>query len=273
MPYTDPGEMDKQIDIWDRPPNAMPLLLATGIHAKITAVDSTTQSPVAASLGQNIAWPKHVGQDISLVTHQIVTSYDNAVVIRSRGFIVYNDPDVGERIFDIDRCYDPDERKVERHILAFERMDGVDAFDAQLTTTLDILSRDTSIGDERGLSDPAFTPVARNIPCRVAEGKVAGKGKEDRSKTHVAIAYREVYMRPWFADPAPNGSFVPYTVISGVTYNTQPLTHNHWLLIPSASALNSNHEAVPGDFYDITEIIDPGYAHHHLEVACEVVLP
>lgn len=188
-------------------------------------------------------------------------------------FIMHHHPDDGLVRYDIDRSVDVDGRRVQLTILTFKRADGADPFDAELVTTLDVMTRDTASGDERGISDPAFTIVATGIPCRVAEGKAAQKGKEARSKTTVAVAYREVYMRPWFLDPAPNGSFVPYTVVSGVTYNTQALTHNHWLLIPSSTARNSNNEPIPGDQYDIIDIDNPGLLNHHLEVFCEIVLP
>ena len=80
-------------------------------------------------------------------------------------------------------------------------------------------------------------------------------------------------MRPWYRDPAPNGSYAPFTVVSGVTYNTQPLSHNNWFLIPSSTSVNSKNEAIPGEQYDILEIKNPGLASQYLEVSCEVVLP
>jgi hypothetical protein len=270
MAYVDPGLMNKKIDIWDRPPNALPVLFAGGINAQILGVASTTQSPSSTSLNQQIAWPRLVGQDISLITHSVVILYMSG--LKSRMFIVYDDPDNGPRRFDIDRIVDLDEQKVELNLLVFERCDGADPFDALLTSTADILSRDTSVADKRGMSDPTFTTIATGIPCRVGVGKAASKGKEERSKTAIAIAYREVYMRPWFLDPSPDGSFVPYTVVGGFTYNTVPLTHNHWLLIPSSTAVNSNNQPIPGEEYDILEIDNPGLAHHHLEISCELVL-
>lgn len=269
--YTDPGAMSRQIDIWDRPPGAAPVLVAAGVYAQLTGVDNTTQSPSAPALGQNTAWPRLMGQQVSLMTVQIVIRY--IAGLKSRMFAIYNDPDNGPMILDFDRVVDPDFHKVELHILAFVRADGVDPFDALLTSTLDVLQRDTSNGDKHGFSDPTFTKVATGIPCRVAMGKVAPKGREERAKAKLAIAYREVYIRPWFLDPAPDGSFIPFTVISGVTYNTQPLTHNHAFLIPSSTAVNSNNEPVPGEIYDITDIDNPGLEHHHLEVSCQVILP
>jgi hypothetical protein len=189
-------------------------------------------------------------------------------------YIVYTDPDNGPRVFDIDRIVDPDEHKVELRILAFERADGADPFDAFLISTMDILESDTSSpGDKRGISSPALNTLASGIPCRVAMGKVNTKGKEERAKAKLAMAYREVYLRPWFADPSPDGSFFPYTVVSGITYNTQPLTHNHFLKIPSESSVNLNNQPVPGELYDIDEINNPGLAHHHLEVSCQVIIP
>jgi hypothetical protein len=269
--YTDPGLMSRQIDLWDRPPNAAPALIFSGIYAQILGVSNTTQSPVAPALGQNTAWPRLPGPQISQITHQIVIRYLPG--LKSRMYIVYTDPDNGPRVFDIDRIVDPDEHKVELRILAFERADGMDPFDAFLISTLDILQRENAPGDKRGISSPTLTPVASALPCRVAMGKVASKGKEERAKAKLALAYREVYLRPWFADSSPDGSFFPYTVVSGITYNTQPLTHNHFFLIPSASSVNVNNEPVPGELYDIDEINNPGLAHHHLEVSCQVILP
>src|SRR4051812_34943007 len=108
--YTDPGQMSRQIDIWDRPPNSAPALLFSGIYAQILGVSNTTQSPVSPSLGQNTAWPRLPGPQISQITHQIVIRYLPGM--KSRMYIVYADPDNGPRIFDIDRIVDPDEHKV-----------------------------------------------------------------------------------------------------------------------------------------------------------------
>ena len=269
--YTDPGAMDRQVDIWDRPPNAMPVLFAAGVFAQILGVSNTTQSAASPALGQNTTWPRLDGQQISTITHQIAMRYLPGM--KSRMFLIYNDPDNGVRKFEIDRIVDPDERKVQLNILAFERADGVDPFDALLTSTLDILERDTSAGDKRGISDPTFNTLATGVACRVAMGKVAAKGVEDRAKAKLTVAQREVYIRPWYADPSPDGSAFPYTVVSGVTYNTQPLTHNHFFLIPSSTSVNSSGQPVPGELYDIIEINNPGLQHHHLEVSCQVVIP
>lgn len=271
MAYTDPGQRNKLIDIYDRPPNAAPVLFLSGIYAKITGVSSTTPSQSSTELNQNITWPRLVGQDMAVITHDVNIGYISG--LKSRMFIVYNDPDAGQRRFDIDRIVDPDEQKVELHILALERIDGADPFDAMLTSRLDILERDTSLGDELGMSDPTFNTIATGIPCRVSQGKGVQKGNEVRSKSTVALTYREVFMRPWFRDPAPNGSFVPFTVVSGITYNTLPLSHNHWFLIPSATSVNANNESIPGEQYDILEIANPGLAYQYLAVTCEVVLP
>jgi hypothetical protein len=268
--YTDPGQMDRVIDIWDRPPNSPPVLFAPGIFAQITATASTSASPTAPALGQVTAWPRLTGQQVALCAYQIVIRY--LAGMKSRMFAIYNDPDNGPLILDFDHVVDPDFHKVQLNILAFARADGADAFDYELTSTLDILQRDTATGDKRGMSDPTFATVASNIACRVAMGQVAPKGHEDRAKSKLAMAYREVYIRPWFADASPDGSYIPFTVVGGVTYNTQPLTHNHFFLIPSAAALNSNNQPIPGELYDITEIDNPGLEHHHLEVQCQIIV-
>ena len=128
MAYTDPGLMDRQIDFWDQPsePNPDgtkqdPVLFVAGIWAHIVGIwSSTTQ---AKKLAQQV---------ISDLSHEIVLAYLPG--LRTRMFIVYNDPDIpvdpskqdweqGRR-FDIDRIVDPDEHKVELQILAIERNDG-----------------------------------------------------------------------------------------------------------------------------------------------------
>lgn len=270
MVYTDPGLMDRDIDIWDQPLNAMPVLFLAGVHAMIVGVDSTSESPVSSALGQVIAWPRLQGQDVPHVTHKVVIPY--IAGLKSRMYIVYHDADNGDRRFDIDRIVDPDEHKHELRILAIERSDGHDPFDAMLTTTADVLARNITVGDEYGASDPTFIPLATGLSCRVSMSGAVPKGKEGREKSNVTVTYSVVYMRPWFEDQAPDGSFSPYVVVSGITYNTRPLTHEHWLLIPSSAALNSNGEAVKGEMYDIADIDNPGFANHHIEVWCELVL-
>jgi hypothetical protein len=262
--------MDRQIDIWDQPFNSSAILVAAGVQAMITGVDSTSESPVSTVLGQAQVWPRLLGQDVAHVTHKVVIPY--IAGLRSRMYIIYNDADVGERRFEIDRIVDPDERKHELRILAIERNDGIDPFDAYLTTTADVLARDTLSGDDYGLSDPSFITLDTGVACRVSMSAGVQKGREVRAKSNVTVTYAEVFMRPWFNDPAPNGAFVPYEVVNGTTYNTQPLSHDHWLRIPSSTSVNENQEPVPGDLYDITDIDNPGFANHHIEVWCELVL-
>ena len=115
--YTDPGLMDRQIDIWDQPsePNpdgskADPVLFASLVYAYITGVDSTTE---AVRLKEQV---------LSKITHKVIIRYMPG--IKSRMFLLYNDPDNGVRRFNIDRSLDPDEHKVELRILAIERNDG-----------------------------------------------------------------------------------------------------------------------------------------------------
>ena len=268
--YSQLGAMDRQVDIWDQPLNALPILVLAGVWASIVTVANTSPSPVSANLGQTEVWPRTLGQDVSQNPHLLTIPYMPGLL--SRMFLVYNDPDNGARRFDIDRIVDPDERKMELKILAIERKDGSDVFDTLLTTTADVLIRDTSAGDKRGMSSPSFTTIASAIACRVAEGKEVPRGKEQLAQSKVGIAYREVFMRPWYLDPSPDGSYFPYWVKGGTTYNTQPLTHDHWLLIPSATVKNSNNQATPGAYYDIFDIDDPGLAHHHIEIWSRLVM-
>jgi hypothetical protein len=193
--------------------------------------------------------------------------------LKSRMFLIYNDPDNGTRRFDVDRIVDPDEYKHELRILAIERKDGaMDPFDTLLTTTFDVLTRDTTGDDKRGMASPAYTTVASNIACRLMEASGTPRGKKERAKAKTAFMYHAVFMRPWFLDPSPDGSYIPYWVDGGTTYNTKPLTQDNWLLIPSASVENSNDQATPGSYYDITDIENPGGANHHLEVWCQVLV-
>jgi hypothetical protein len=231
--YAPVGGMDRQVDIWDQPPKSLPVLIAAGIWAEILTLPNASLSPISTELGQNQVWPRLTSNDVSQVVHNVSIGYMPG--LSSRMFLVYNDPDNGARRFDIDRIVDPDEHKMELRILAIERKDGVEVFDTLLNTTLDILTRDTSAGDSRGMSNPAFTVVAMGVPCRIAEGKGIPRGKELLAKSKLAIAYRQVFMRPWFADPSPDGSYIPNWTVSGNVFNTQPLTHFHWLRIPSVT--------------------------------------
>ncbi len=121
--YTDLGLMDRQIDIWDQPAvlsdgsTPAPVLFAQGVFAYITGLWATTQ---ARKLQQQV---------ISEVTHRIIIRY--MAGLRSRMFILYNDPDSKDdngvlvpRRFDIDRIFDIDEHKVELWIMAVERNEG-----------------------------------------------------------------------------------------------------------------------------------------------------
>ena len=121
--YTDPGLMDRQIDIWDQPDvsqdgsNPDPVIFAQGVYAYITSLWATTQ---AKKLQQQV---------LSEITHKIIIRY--MAGLRSRMFLLYNDPDSTDdsgnlvpRRFEIDRIFDPDEHKVELWVLAIERNEG-----------------------------------------------------------------------------------------------------------------------------------------------------
>lgn len=118
MAYTDPGLMDRQIDIWDQPSEPSsdgskqdPVLFASGVFAQILGIWSATSQ--AKKLAQQV---------VSELSHEIVIRYMPG--LKTRMFIVYNDTDNGPRRFDIDRIVDPDEHKIELRILTVERNDG-----------------------------------------------------------------------------------------------------------------------------------------------------
>ena len=150
---------------------------------------------------------------------------------------------------------------------------SLDPFDQTLISTADVLLRDATGGNKRGLPDTDFVLQMSSVPCLISYGGPAGKAKEFRAKTKETISYRLVFMRPWYLDPSPDGSFLPYHVFEGTTYNTTPLTHHHWLRIPSQAVFNENGEATPGELYDIYDIQNPGQAYHHNEVFCQVIEP
>src|ERR1700678_616808 len=91
--YQPLGSLDRQVDIWDQPPNLMPVLVVAGVWASIITIPNTTQSPISPELGQKQVWPRLVGQDISQVAHTVTISYMPG--LKSRMFLVYNDPDNG----------------------------------------------------------------------------------------------------------------------------------------------------------------------------------
>lgn len=176
----------------------------------------------------------------------------------------------------------------------------IDPFDSLLNQLASVLTRDTATGDAYGLSDPAFTTIATGVPCRVSSGSV-GIDKELMAGSKEDIAFKKVFMRPWF-----DGS-------------GNPLTHDHWLLITVSSkaptpdfpniegtrdgaspgyflnieGLPDDPVPIPGNFlniegspddpaliqpgvtnmYDIFEVRDPGGMGHHLEVVCRLVEP
>jgi len=134
-----------------------------------------------------------------------------------------------------------------------------DVFDAQLDKLANVLTRSTAGGDKYGLADPSYTTVATAVPCHLSTGSV-GTDKELLAKAKEAIAYKKVFLRPWFLDPAPDGSYAPNHAIGATSYNTKPLTHDHWFQID-------------GVMYDIFQIHNPAGKDHHLEVWCRLVLP
>lgn len=121
----------------------------------------------------------------------------------------------------------------------------IDPFDSLLNQLASVLVRDVSGSDAYGQANPSFTTVATGIPCRVSTLSV-GTDREYLAKSKEDIAFKKVYMRPWFDGGG------------------KPLTHDHWLEI----VVNGN-----DNMYDIFEIRDPGGMGHHLEVLCRLVIP
>lgn len=133
-----------------------------------------------------------------------------------------------------------------------------DPFDQLLNQVASVMARDlTGTGNAYGQNSPTFSTLATNVPCRFATLSV-GSDKEFLAKSKEDIAFRKVFLRPWFQDQAPDGSHVPNHVIGATTYNTQPLTHDHWL-------------EIAGEMYDIFELRNPGGMNHHLEALCRIV--
>lgn len=133
-----------------------------------------------------------------------------------------------------------------------------DAFDASLINLVDVMAQTLGAGDKYGQANPDLLVLATNVNARVCLGK--GRTKESEAEKKIAINWRSVYMRPWFADPAPDGSLLPNHIIGGTTYNTQPLTTHHWLRFQ-------------GQRLDIKQIDDPSGLGHHWEIYCQLVIP
>ena len=117
--YTDPGSMNRQVDIWDQPlvSLASASFAAGAPVLQIVGVQANTASPSATQLGQQTAWPQLDKSRVSLNTHNITIRYKAG--LKSRMYLIYHDPDNGDRKFQIDRIVDPDEQKVETHHLGF----------------------------------------------------------------------------------------------------------------------------------------------------------
>jgi|GEM_PF-6952543 len=125
--YTPVGDFVTPIDFWDQPSDPQtdgtkpdPVSVLTGIYSKLESLWTTTG---ARRLSQQV---------LTTTSHRITIRYTPG--LRSRMFIIYNDPDVAVdstkpawqqgRRFDIDSINDPDAKKVELQILAIERNDG-----------------------------------------------------------------------------------------------------------------------------------------------------
>ena len=133
-----------------------------------------------------------------------------------------------------------------------------DPFDQLLNLIASVLVRDLAgTGDAYGKNSPTFTTIATGIPCALGLLSV-GTDREFLAKSKEGVAFRKVLLRPWFQDQSPDGSRVPYWVYQTVTYNTQPLSHLHWLLIN-------------GENYDIFEVRNPGGRNHHVEALCRLI--
>ena len=133
-----------------------------------------------------------------------------------------------------------------------------DPFDLLLNLTATVQVRDLAgSGDAYGKNSPTFSTVATGIACAIGLLSV-GTDREYLAKSKEGIAFRKVLLRPWYQDASPDGSWVPYHVVSAVTYNTEPLSHDHWLLIN-------------GENYDIFEVRNPGGRNHHFEALCRLI--
>ncbi len=131
-------------------------------------------------------------------------------------------------------------------------------FDQMLNSVASVLARDlTGTGNKYGANSPTFTTLASGVACRVGILSV-GTDRELLAKSKEDVAFRKVYLRPWYQDQSPDGSSLPNWVYNSVTYNTQPLTHDHWFLID-------------GENYDIFELRNPGLLYHHLEALCRII--
>ena len=133
-----------------------------------------------------------------------------------------------------------------------------DPFDLSLNSGSSVLARDlTGTGNGYGQNNPTFSTLATGVACRVGILSV-GTDRESLAKSKEDIAYRKVFLRPWYQDAAPDGSYLPNHVVGATTYNTEPLTHDHWLQIN-------------GEMYDIFELRNPSGLNHHLEALCRIV--
>jgi hypothetical protein len=133
-----------------------------------------------------------------------------------------------------------------------------DPFDSLLNQVATVMARDLAgSGDAYGQNSPAFSALASNVACRLSTLAVP-PDLQFRARSEEDIAFRKVILRPWFQDPAPDGSYVPNHGVGATTYNTQPLTPEHWFQIN-------------GEMYDIFELRNPGGMNHHLEASCRVI--
>jgi hypothetical protein len=119
-----------------------------------------------------------------------------------------------------------------------------DPFDLLLNQVATVMTRTASSAGGYG-GTASFTTVGTGVPCAVHEDSVP-TDKEFLAKSKEGIAYKKVFLRPWFDT------------------DNNPLTHDHWFQITVNGNTNN---------YDIFQIHDPGGIGHHLEVECRVIDP
>lgn len=139
----------------------------------------------------------------------------------------------------------------------------IDAFDAILNSRCSIWKKGGSgVFDSYGHESQTFTLLVEDVPCRVTPGG----GKELETEAAFGIQTYTVFMRPQRVD------------------NPEvDLNIHHWLQINTMTDLNGtvidriNPPATDGQQLiaglNITNIKNPGFMNHHLEISAKLVEP
>lgn len=139
------------------------------------------------------------------------------------------------------------------------RVASLDVFDVAMNSKCSIWKKGASgINDGYGQESQIFTLLAQDIPCFIKPLT----GKELDSEAAYGVAQYLIFMRPQLVDDPP-----------------VPLNIHHWLQVNKTTDSAGNEVLLidpPNNtqtMYDLTNINDPSFIGHHLEISAKLIEP